>query len=70
VRLVGREHHDAGSSEDPRLVVVQAVAFALGSLLFEAYLRHAVGLGGADTDDARAANRERWISLLAPRGAP
>jgi len=68
VRLVGREHRDAGSSDDPRLVVVQAVAFALGSLLFEAYLRHAVGLG--DADDARAANRERWLSLLAPKGAP
>ena len=67
VALVRAQH--TGSPEDPRLTVVQAVAFGLGSLLFEPFLRHAVGLGRADTDEARAANRDRWLSLLDPKGA-
>ncbi len=70
VGLVRAEHGRAGSTEDPRVVVVQAVAFGLGLLLFEPYLRHAVGLDDADANDARAASRDRWTALLAPKGAP
>ena len=70
VELVGAEHRRAGSSADPRPVVVRAVAFGLGSMLFEPYLRHAVGLGETDRDAARAASRQAWTSLLAPTAGP
>jgi len=70
VGLVRAEHRRVGSTEEPRVVVVQAVAFGLGLLLFEPYLRHAVGLDDADEDAVRAASRDRWTALLAPKGAP
>lgn len=69
IALVRAQHRGIGSNGDARLAVVQAVAFGLGSLLFEPFLRHAVGLGDAGTDEARAATRDRWLSLLDPKGA-
>ena len=38
--------------------------------ILEPYLRPAVGLDDADAGEARAAGRDRWTSLLAPKGAP